>query len=694
MAFTPLIKPLNPQGTTFYTFSSAARDLSKCMANTQKEFVFSHFVCINIPDFVNTSNYEHGTTQPNNSGLVPLSVDRNLTQLGGVHSLLDRNITDAQNPNTAVKSTSQLLAESLQDYVFNYEELLISNSQDNLTDRSVAERVFWHWLAQTGAINWTLDQAKIAPALQNTQSIRFVEGYNASGYTYENVVKYIGTIDITNNVDIANEAYTEIYVHIPSEHGSTPVVLFEQEFDDNFNDGATSQVFNSHDYILGQNLNTYGTHPVDERALYDDLTNHQYENAAAYNWGDVPTTAPDPYSPTPNFGVNLYRTEIDGLCIDFNTNSYADVVLNHIANMDEFNKTGNSFEFNAVLVYYDIVDVSAGTKTSNLYGILFLDDVKSESWDYMQRYPKYKPVAGIQNGNSYGFKLNLRIDIEPNKTGITSLVNEYNTFSMSLFADAIARMQDSVEMFTRTRNSLSSIEDRLSALEMVMMSISDYEYLAQRIQELSDSLENANLAFADRNSLLDLIANLSDRIDSIMNGRANVSLQYNTDVIRSGYNMYVDSSTPNMVTINSSNNGYSVMKATIHNGGANIDKDHPIVLNDSVRMDNEIYTVLKPAANMLRIHTDYTVPAAYDIKIFIDSTLNSWREGQSIRLVFPSLYVNTLNNKNIMIYTGENYDLADTVFASEILHDNPIIEFTCLDPTFSSSENIVHDIIK
>lgn len=688
MAFTPLIKPLNPQGTTFYTFSSAARDLSKCMANTQKEIVFSHFVCINIPDFINTSNYEHGSTTPNNSGLVPASIDRNLTQLGGVHHLLDRSAG-------SVKPTSQLLAESLQDYVFNYEELLISNSTDNTTDRSVAERVFWHWLAQTGAINWTFDQAKIAPALQNAQEVRFVEGYEAGGYAYENVVKYIGTIDITNNVDIANEAYTEIYVHIPSEHGSTPVVLFEQEFDDNFNDGATSQVFNNkQDYILGQDASTYDTHPVDERALYDVQDDHQYVNASSYGWGSTPSTTTDSYSPSANNGVNLYKTVIDGLCIDFNTNSYADIVLNHIANMDEFNKTGDSFEFNAVLVYYDIVDVSAGTKTSNLYGILFLDDVKSESWDYFQRYPKYKPVAGMQNGNSYGFKLNLRIDIEPDKNGITSLVNEYNTFSMSLFADAIARMQDSVEMFTKTRGSLSSIEDRLSALELLMASISDYEQLSQRVQELSDSLENANLAFADRNSLIDLIANLSDRIDSIMNGRANVSLQYNTDVIRSGYNTYVDSSTPNMVTINSSDNGYNIMKTTLNNGGGIIDKDHPMVLNDQTRTDNDVYTILKPASNMLRIHTDDSIPAVYDIKIYIDSTLNNWREGQNIRLVFPSLSVNTLNGKNIMIYTGETYDLADTVFASEMTHDNPIIEFTCLDPTFSSSENIVHDVIR
>lgn len=697
MAFTPILKPLNANGTTFYTFSSAARDLSKCMANTQKEFVFSHFVCINIPDFINTNNYDrNNTSQKNHSSYCPgtggssAQLDKNFTQLGGIHDLLCRD-----SEGNKVKSTSQELVETLQDYVFNYEELLLSQSKDNDTDRSVAERIFWHWMKETGAINWTFDQAKIAPYLQNHKQARFVEG-NSKLPKYENVVKYIGNIDITNNVDIANEAYTEIYVHIPSEAGNTPVVLFKQEFDGNFSAEHKAQVSNDQTLILGQHEIDQPC-PIDLRALYDSEPSDSdpakyYKNGGVVAYDNTqPLTKEYKVFYENGYEVNTYKTDLDGVCIDFDTNSYADIVLNNIPNMNEFNKTGNSFEFNAVLVYYDIVDVSSQTRTSNLYGILFLDDVKSDFWDYFQRYPKYKPVAGVQNGNSYGFKLNLRIDIEPDKTGITTLVNEYNTFSMSLFGDAIARMQDCADTFIRVRNSLSSLESRVSDLETVMSAINNYEVLAQRLEELSNSLENANLAFADRNSLLDLIAHVSDNVDSIMSGRANVQLQYNTDVIRGGYNTTIDTSTPNRVIVNSTTSGYNLCKCYFN--GIEMTSSNPLALNN-IQQNNDVYTSLRQMTNMARIHVSNEYPAGYDIKVHIDSSLVNWRLGQNFKIVFPEMTLDSLNGKDIRIYTGENYSSEHVIRNTELIGDKPIIELTCIDDTLSLNNSFVHDILR
>ena len=693
MAFTPLIRPLNQNGTTFYTFSSAARDMSKCMANTQKEFVFSHFACINIPDFINTNNYDHsqgsGDSRKNSSSAPPLTLNKNYTQLGGVEQLLDR---DSQASPQSIKTTSMELAESLQDYVFNFEELLIRESDDNSTDRSVAERVFWHWLNKTGAVQWDFDQSKIAPALVNAQKNRFVEATPTQAYDYEKVVKYLGSIDITNNVDISSDAYTEIYIYIPSEHGGTPTVLFEQVFDDNYDSTATYKVDGQYrDYILGQTQVT--SDPVSVLALYDNAGNYSYDiNGQELAWHTAPTTTQMSYG-SGAFSANPKTTNIDGLCIDFNTNSYAEIVLGSPSNMDEFNKTGETFEFNAVLVYYDIVDLSSGDRTSNLYGILFLDDVKTDVWDYMQRYPKYKPTPGVSNGNSYGFKLNLRIDVEPDKTGITSLVNEYNTFSMSLFSDAMARMQDCAEMFTRTRNVISGIENRLAQVETMMGLISDYETMAAKLEELSTSLENANLAFADRSSLLDLIAHVSDNVDSIMSGRANVALQYNTDVIHGGYGTNVDNSIPNSVVINSTTCGYGIMQPKLKTNGDVISPDNPVILNDTQRTDNDVYAILKPSTNMIRIYTDDSVTSAYDINIFIDHSMCNWREGQNLRVVFPNLSKNTLNGNSIVLITGSDYDTKEVVDPGE-LGDNPIIEFTCVDKTLASPTPFVHDVLR
>lgn len=696
MAFTPLLKKLNESGTTFYTFSSAARDLSKCIANTQKEFVFSHFVCINIPDFINNNNYNHSDAStmnnssacPGSGGTITISEHKNYTQIGAIEGLLNRD--SGSNPQK-VKTTSLEFAELLQDYLFNFEELLLDRSDDNNTDRSVAERAFWHWMKEMGAINWKYDASKVAEDLTIRQEARFVEG-NDSLLEYENVVKYIGSIDITNNVDIANEAYTEIYVHIPSEVGNTPTVLFKQEFDGNFSANDPMQVTNNQNYILGQSAENSDPNGLTYSALYD--SNYTYRTAAEVDFGSSPSTTQYTAGST-NWGVNAYKTSLDGVCIDFNTNSYAEIVNSNIPNIDEFNKLGDSFEFNAVLVYYDIVDVSSQEKTSNLYGILFLDDVKSDhpGWDYFQRYPKFKPLAGVQNGNSYGFKLNLRIDIEPEKNGITTFVNDYNTFSMSLFADAIARMQQCTEMFTRARGSISNIESRLSDLESVMTMISNYEVVAQKVEELSQALENANLAFADRNSLLDLIAHVSDNVDSIINGRASVELQYNTDVIRGGYNTAIDTSAPNQVVVNTVSSGYNLCDAILKYDNSKIDEESPIVLNDQDH-ENDILTSLKPVSNMLRIYVNDEIPSIYDINVYIDSSLVNWRTGQNFKIVFPNLSLQTLNGFNINIFTGDNYSIVHRINSTDLENNKPIIELTCIDGTLSTDHPFVHDILR
>lgn len=702
-AFTPVIKPLNTQGTTFYTFSSAARDLSKCLANNDKEFVFSHFVCLNLPDIINPNRDTHpdsgytgdSSSYVRNGG----NYKQNYLQLIGLDSMCDRCGGSQQ-----VKS-SKRFAELMQDYLFNMEELLISQGNDNDTDRSVAERVFWHFLKEMGAVNWKNGDEKTADYLINHNQKRYVEGCDmtfADSGEYKPVVKYIGQIDITNNVDIEQEAYTEVYVHIPSDAGNTPSVLFKQEFDGNFEGGSThspSQIPGQNaDYILGQSSeNPYVSQDgITYLALYDG-------NGQTYNIDNEVTGDPQSASKSHSSGncsSYMFRTAMDGLCIDFEANSYKDIVSGGMVTMDDYNKSvmSESFEFNAVLVYYDIVDRSAGTRTSNLYGILFLDDIHSDTiWDYFQRYPKYKPISGVQNGNSYGFKLNLRIDIEPNKQGVTTLVNEYNTFSMSLFSDAMTRMLQSADMFTRMNNSVNSMNGRLTDLENVLLFMTNYNMLVNKVLEMERNIENANLAFADRNTLIDLIAKNSDDINSIVRGRLTNRLQYNTDIIHDGYGVEVDSSVPNEITLRTKNNGYNL--PTISSNSGLINKSNPICLHDPDRTDNDIKLRLSEATNMVRVYVEQTDPAAYDIVFYVDDTFVSWRNGQTLRIVFDDMDTTLLNGHNIVFKTdatdkgGNGAWNCGLVIPAIEVHSRPIIEIVCVNETLTG-EAFVYDIIR
>ena len=48
-------------------------------------------------------------------------------------------------------------------------------------------------------------------------------------------VQYVvNVIDIVNNVDKAGEAYTELYINVPTEVGGTPTILFDSISDANY----------------------------------------------------------------------------------------------------------------------------------------------------------------------------------------------------------------------------------------------------------------------------------------------------------------------------------------------------------------------------------------------------------------------------------------------------------------------------
>lgn len=660
MPYTPILKRLNKKSTTFYTFESASNDLSKCLGNTStKEFIFSHFVCLNLPDIKNP--------QRQGSASAPTSSTNKLDV----------------NPDNKVKSSSYLVSRYLQDYVLNFEEHLLANTtispNDTEPDKTPAERVFWHWLKKTGAI----DFASASNTQVTSGRTRYVE--NESG-NYKRVVQYIGDIDVTNNVDLNNEAYTEIYIHIPAESGNTPTVLFDSISNSWYEDGKTyTNTGSDQQYIYGQTSGTmdpsYDPTVVDVLAMYD--------SGSSYVTGGVGT---------------------DCFCVDFDAESYNEIMTNASINtIQDFNKStlADTFEFNTVLLYYDVLDVSSGKKTTNLYGVLFLSDVvasdQSNIPDYFQRFPKYKPVEGAYNGNSYGFKINLRIDLEPNKQGIHSLVNEYNTFSMALFSDAIAKMQNCADTFIKLKDTTTKLGEKVSELETMMANVANYNKMQENINELQRELENANLAFADRNSLLELIAKNSDEIKKLTNGTLTRRLQMNLDVVKPGYDIIVDTSSPEQVVINTKTRGYSLCPLNCLDTGEVINMEHPITLSidGQSRTTNAVYTYLQTASNMLRFYNEVGVLADEDIVVYINDSMSTWQKGQNMKISFPTLTLEDLNGKNIVFLTDYNnkngngsYGIKDVVLFGELKSDHPVIELICLDETMSSEHSIVHDILR
>ena len=280
MATTPLIKTPQADGGTFYTFSSSARDLSKTLNNDNLKLVFSKFVLLNIPDFdkldPNTfSNYENYMQFDTIDGMIAS---------GGLKGDPNVNFT-----------------ESLQNYALNLEELIISDANyDNTVQRSVAERVFFKWMKETGAMRF-----RAATNLEKNPGVTrplFVEEDEqpTGSRQYRRVVKYIGDIDIVNNVDKAGEAYTELYINVPTEVGGTPTILFDTISDSNYQPSLKIQ--GKDEFILGRNASTVQPQGLSINAFYDydqpllGLGPAGYTDPNA-NWMDEPTppTTTDSY---------------------------------------------------------------------------------------------------------------------------------------------------------------------------------------------------------------------------------------------------------------------------------------------------------------------------------------------------------------------------------------------------------------
>lgn len=704
MATTPLIRTPQADGGTFYTFSSSARDLSKTLNNENLRLVFSKFVLLNLPDFDRLDP----TTFSNYQNYMQFDTIDGMIANGGLKS--DPNVN---------------WTESFQNYALNLEELIISDANyDNTTNKSVTERVFFKWLKETGALRFrTATNLEKSPAITDP---RFVEEdeVKTGPVQYRRVVKYIGDIDIVNNVDKAGEAYTELYINVPTEVGGTPTILFSSLSDNNYQPSLKIQ--GSDEYILGRGTSTIHPQGLDVFAFYDYDQPLLGGGPAGYtdpnaNWmgESTPPNTTDSYFTEPltfidpsNVDIRKYpadygspagysgsayrRSNLDGISVDFNPNDYEQIVTDPtISNIQQFNGSdlASTFEFNAVLVYYDMVDLSnSANNATNLYGILLLDNITpTTDGGYIQRYPKFKPnkVTG-QNGNSYGFKINLRFDASPGTAGIDTIVNDYNTFSMGLFSEATAQLQESVKIFQKQQLELSELDQRVISLENTVSSVSTLSSMQLQLNNMQSQIDNASLAFSSGTTLLDLIAKNSDDIQALANGEVSTTLQYNTNVLRQGPGIILDTNTPNQVHISLGAQQYNFM-VPIDENENEINASNPLNLNVAVP---NATMALKYYTNMLRLDTVNT--AGGDLFLYIDDSAIQWKTGQTVRITFN----NTVNmgSRNIRILTDSlgrlnngSYTKTAAVISSDELSSKPIIELIC---TEQGVLNFVYDIVK
>lgn len=493
---TPILKDPKKHGGTLYTFPSASRDLTRAFSNSEYEFAFSHFACLNLPDF-RYGDFVEGDVKGiyldnlckhyySNSGLVADSDSDSLSDL-------------------ALNELNKCLKWHMQSYVMNYEVAILngfsldSGKYDNEILRTPSERIFFNWLQKVGGIkfsgkNETLSgyghEAEYDYVLTNVSDLNtanktkryrignklyvWKSGEWRSRVIVSKTVQYIGTIDMVNNVNIDYDSFNEIYLNIPAGVGGSTNVYFDYNvFDNNYERGeiidvSEDEYCNNTEYIIGRDPEKLNmTNDITLKALYDS----KYEHDTGYE--------------KPSYKID------NGYCINFNDSNYDG------GSIEQMNlNSEEDFEFNCVLIYYRIKKGN-GKWYTNLYGVLFLEEVSTSDYNinlnedderagYIQRYPKFK------KGNSWGLKLDLKIDAQPDSQ-MELRDKEYTDpnegAGMQMFTEALMQLNDCSKLFYEVKKENTDIEERLYTLENMVSGVDTVYDLRDEVGVLRTKVE-------------------------------------------------------------------------------------------------------------------------------------------------------------------------------------------------------------
>lgn len=712
MAVAPLIKPIQTQKGMFYSFQSAIEDLSLTFNNNTNKFRFSKFALLRIPEI----------------GIpATMQTDNKVQFLALGETPLLNNLSTNENIN---------LANSFQNYALNFESLLISQSTYNREKKlNVSERVFWKWLKELGAVRWRdATSAEVIQTLPAGEKRWAEDWFNPTLSTYDRVVKYIGEIDVVNSVRSKDNSYSELYIHVPTNVGSTPTVLFNSKPDENYGPGML--IVNTPgdpldvEYLNGRHYND--THPfagMSLEAFYDldtnsvstkisdtltaqptntgfwwgasSINNSYYTDQAAYFGTPYGVTNSNPkvqrIFKNHNSGtrtVEYLRSTLDGVVIDFNLSNY--LIASQNPNIKSFSQlndsyTNEDFEFNAILIYYDVYDPApnavAGTEpvsVTNLYGVYFLNKVVQSGSEFIiPMITKNKPdTINKTNGNSFAFKVNVKFDTSIEDVAVEKSINDYNTFSLNLFTDVLTEMRSLQTKFNDKLLELNTLSDEVDLAKDALLNTTALKSLATRISVIETTVAASTAAFAEASAIMDLIDSTNARLDEILSNNTTLQIKYNTDSFKPGYGVFLDKRIPGEITFYSDIQAFSKI----------IESDFS---SNTLGSRTESLGIGGTQIRHLKVNgSGNPIPWTMDrnLTLFIDDSFNTWRAGQSLKIVcdsqiIPDSYTITIKtDSQDIVNAGSQYSvIIATLTSADFVTTygrtgKPIIEIVCKDP--------------
>jgi hypothetical protein len=380
--------------------------------------------------------------------------------------------------------------------------------------------------------------------------------------------------------------------------------------------------------------------------------------------------------------IEYARTTLDGISIDFDLENYKLANENpEIKVFSQFNDyIGNKdFQYNAILIYYDTYDPnnldSEGNPVdsyTNLYGVLFLDKIEQAGLEHEIPYiTKYKPdPLNGTNGNSFSYKLNLKLDTSIENVLVEKSINDFSTFSMDLFTDVLTEFKLLQTRFNDKLLDLNKLSQEVNEAKDLLINSEDQNEISIRISNLETSLLENQAIFSNTNEIVKMVENVNDKVNDLSSGSSNIEVTYNADVLKQGSGIKLDKRTPNRVKVENTNQSYNISNNSI----TNIFDNNVIELSE---FDNYVR----------HENSGLTIVLTRDLELYIDDTSNAWKKGQTLRLVVDDILdldiydikikTDPLNRSNNGSYGTLIGVLSSSDFSSS--NNRPIFEIVCVN---------------
>lgn len=481
---TPLLKPLRISSTgsaggSLYVFPSACEDIGLNINGGVNNVNLSHYALLNIPPAsINQILFKDDDQNPAESGTANINITT------------DPNLNTGENISDTPEGFSRALIMSLQNYVMNC-DVAIMNYQNKETTEHIynysnyntyAEPIFWKWLSKTKLLK-----------LNNTKTyndngryhIFYEPSYNKDNDVNKQdntVVKCIGSISGSNNVQNNFGMYNETYITIPTSYGAGPVLF---STDNIINSGIISSSIA--DTLEGLSTNQYMSYLGYDKPFYDENKHYdigfklEYESSPIVLEKDPIIIARDlkKISQFSNINTDLIQT-YDDINIDVHNQLHVDT----------------EFDFNAILLYYSIFD-ETNNKTSkipqaiNLFGILFLDAPQSagtnEAGDKLYYISSHKKTKSTEQrfGNSFSFRVNLNtLPIYDNTDAIIQDSTTNSGITATETGELVSILNKSINVLTNNTKIINNIQSDYKSIKEF------YKNNSEKIDELSQQVDN------------------------------------------------------------------------------------------------------------------------------------------------------------------------------------------------------------